>query len=49
MREWCGRVREAAGIVWRYLRVDQAEFHKLVPDSPTLKALIARIFDDALS
>ncbi len=49
MREWCRRVHDAAGIVWRYLRVNQAEFRKLPPDSPTLKALIAQLSDDALS
>ena len=48
MDEWCRRVRDAAGIVWRYLRVNQTEFAKLPPDSPTLKALIAHILDNAL-
>ncbi len=48
MDEWCRRVRDAAGIVWRYLRVNQTEFATLSPDSPTLKALIAHILDDAL-
>jgi len=24
--EWCQRVTEATGVVWRYMRVNQAEF-----------------------
>ena len=49
MSEWCRRVHDAAGIVWRYLRVDQTEFRKLPSDSSTIEALIAQIFDDALA
>ena len=48
MKEWRRRVHEAAGIVWRYLRVNQTEFQKIAPGSPTLQALIAPILADAL-
>ena len=48
MREWCRRVQDAAGIVWRFLRVNQTEFSKLAPGSPTLQALLAHLLHDAL-
>ena len=48
MREWCRRVQDAAGIVWRFLRVNQTEFSRIAPGSPTLQALIAHLLHDAL-
>lgn len=26
IREWCARITEATGTMWRYVRVDQADF-----------------------
>ena len=48
MQEWRRRVRDAAGMVWRYLRVNQTEFRTLPPDSSTLRALIAHVLGGAL-
>ena len=36
MREWCRRVTEATGDTWKYIRVNQADFH---PDFATFRAL----------
>ena len=47
MNEWCRRVQDAAGIVWRFLRVNQSDFHKLAPGSRTLQALITHVLGNA--
>ena len=36
MREWCRRVTGATGDAWKYIRVNQADFH---PDIATFRAL----------
>ncbi len=45
MREWCRRVSAAIGAPWKYLRVNQTEFHS---DSATLRALVVKLIRDAM-
>ena len=45
MREWCRRVSAAIGAPWKYLRVNQTEFHS---DSATLGALVVKLIRDAM-
>ena len=47
MNEWCRRVQDAAGVVWRFLRVNQSAFQKIAPGSRTLQALITHVLANA--